>query len=342
MRHLLLHVLLLIAVATYAKPDYSQPQYWFEGTQRLQSSAINQHTVDVFYVLPTCVFAWEDDKGVRQYNADPLREDHRMAWQLSAELADSIFCSDANLFLPYYRQSTFGVPDAATSRRAGDMAKKDVLNAFKYYMKRLNNGRPFILAGFSQGARMVIELLRAMDDATYRQLVAAYVVGYGISASDTLLTDVPQRMKGRHKVQHIRLAQGADDTGVTICYNSVASPSAINEGLCGNTIACINPVSWTTSAAPATLLPAGGVPNADDGRFPYGTAVVAKDQQTSVTVSVDTVRHVLMVNGLDVPRYHLPALGDMFPLGNLHLQELFFYAPYLKENVNTRCRNYVK
>lgn len=51
------------------------------------------------------------------------------------------------------------------------IALQDIEHAFDYYLKHYNQGRPFILAGHSQGAKSVIELLKhKLNAANYRQL----------------------------------------------------------------------------------------------------------------------------------------------------------------------------
>lgn len=160
-------------------------------------------------------------------------------------------------------------------------------------------------------------------------MIAAYVVGYGITAQDTA------KQTG-HRFSHVRLAQDSTSCGVTINFNSVTTASAISGLLCDKNIGCINPVSWTTAPAPAILLGAGKKAGADDTRFPYATAVLAKESNTPVTVGVDTLNHVLIVRGVSPQRYFLPALQDYFPVGNLHLQELFFYGDFLRRNVLLR------
>lgn len=332
-RHLLLGLAMIFCcnnICAQQKNDeyWSDTSLWYQGDTRLSIAHIDTAQPDVFYLLPTCVFAWTDSTGTARYNADPRREDHREAWRLSAELADTIFATKANLFLPYYRQGTFGTPDAKTYNAAADMARTDALAAFDYYLKHINQGRPFILAGFSQGAKMVVQALKHMDDEAYQRLIAAYVIGYGITADDTI--------RGKNHLQHILLAQDSTARGVTVCFNSVTTPAAIAKGLCDGNIACINPVSWTTTSAPATLLKAGAVPAKDDARFPYGTAAAPATEGGEVTVSIDQQHKVLIVKGLDTKRYFLPALSTMFPEGNLHLQELFFYGDILRRNVLLR------
>ena len=310
--------------------NWADSTLWYDGGRRL--TTIDPNEPDVFYLLPTCLFAWNDSTGKMHYNADPKNASHRQAWKLSAELADTIFATKANFFLPYYRQSTFGTPDSITAASALNMAKRDATDAFDYYIKHINNGRPFILAGFSQGGNMVTEVLKHMNDKAYNRLIAAYVVGFSITAEDTMV-------QHGHKTSHIKLAKDAVSRGVTVNFNSVTAPEAISPVLGKGNIGCINPVSWTTTSTPAILLERGSTPKADDNRFPYGTAVVAKDSGCAVTVSVDALHKVLTVNGLDQARYTFKGLKDIFPEGNLHLQELFFYGDYLRENVLLRSRN---
>ena len=60
----------------------------------------------------------------------------------------------------------------------------------------------------------------------------------------------------------------------------------------------------------------------------------------SVTVTVDTLSHLLIVDGLDPEAYFLSSLAPMFPLGNYHLQELTLYQEHLRRNTALRVRNF--
>lgn len=307
--------------------DWGDPALWYQGAERM--ARVDPSQPDVFYFLPTCVTDWTDSLGTVHHNANPRDPQHVAAWDLSAQLADTIFATHANLFLPYYRQATFGGLQGSAAALAGRVAVNDAVQAFDYYLKHYNGGRPFILAGYSQGGLMVKEVLKHIPDSVYGRLVAAYVVGYGITAADTVT-------QPGNAMSHIRLATDSVSRGVTICFNSVTSASAISPLLCEGNVACINPVSWTVGSAPATLLSVGSTPAADDSRFPYATAVTPRSDSTPVTVSVDTVLHVLMVSGIDARHYMFDGLKNFFPEGNLHLQELFFYGPSLRHNVLLR------
>ncbi len=313
--------------ARYTSLNWADSSLWYEGETRLKKA--DALRPDVFYLLPTCVQAWTDEAGTQRFNADPKRAEHRRAWKLSAILADSIFASNANLYLPYYRQATFGALEGPQAAVPLQIAESDAIEAFDYYLKHFNHGRRFILAGYSQGANLVKAVLKHIDDNTYNRLIAAYVIGYGVTATDTM-------KQCGHSQSHIKLASDSASCGVTINFNSVTSADAISPLLCSGNIGCINPVSWSTSSKPAILFSAGSTPQDDDTRFPYGTSIVLKSKQTDVTVSVDQQHHVLIVSGIDPQRYTLEPLLSLFPKGNLHLQELFFYGDNIKHNVLLR------
>lgn len=282
-------------------PDYTDATAWYTApAERGEAFA------DVFYVAPTCVWDWTDTDGTLYHFGDIYRADQREALRPSLELAAEIFGTDCDVYAPYYRQITLDswIEGEDTVNRRFPYAMSDVRRAFDYYLAYLNNGRPFVLAGFSQGAKAVVELLKGMSVGAADKLVAAYVIGYRVTSDDLLQTDL------------IRAAGGADDVGVTICYNSVASPESMCAVL-SPSVLCINPLNWRTDSVPAVL-------------------------NDSVTVRVDTEHRVLLVEGFDSAAYYVPSLGSLFALGNYHLQELLFYRDALRENVSRRVAVFVQ
>ena len=279
-----------------AAPDYADSSMWY------MSAAETETGTDVFYVLPTCVRDWTDSSGRTSHFADVRNPAHIAALMPSNILADSIFGKYADFYSPYYRQITLD------SWESGEMAEarfpyamEDVFRAFDYYMEHLNAGRPFFIAGFSQGAKCVVELVKSLDDDEYRRLVAAYVVGYKVTDRDL-------------RNSNIRPANGASDTGVTVCYNSVESPECASEAIAASEI-CINPLNWTCGPEPAVV-------------------------QDTVSVAVDTAANILVVKGLDSEKYYHPSLGKLFVKGNYHLLELELYSEALMENVKVRAEAY--
>lgn len=273
---------------------YSDSQLWYGGINQSGDKAF-----DIFYILPTCVLDRTNSKGDTLHYANPLLKIDREAMRPSFELAKEIFGGNANFYAPYYRQL------ALQSWRSDSLINvrfpysfRDVKQAFSYYMKNANHGRPFILAGFSQGGKSVVELLKTLTDKQYSQLIAAYVIGYKVTTLDTL------------NYKQIRPAKSKDDTGVTICYNSVSTTDAVCPVLSPSAI-CINPISWSITSNPASL-------------------------NDTVTVRINKVHNVLIVAGYNPDRYYDKSLDFLFKKGNYHLHELLFYQNNLSENVKER------
>ena len=284
-----------------AVPDWSDAAAWYIS----QPSGDNAPAADIFYILPTCVWDWTTEDGQSCRYSDYTRTDHIEAFLPSVELAEDIFAQGRyGYYCPYYRQISLNVwmDGEAAVEELFPLSMEDVSAAFDYYLDNYNEGRPFVLAGFSQGGKAVVELVKHLPAPAYKRMVAAYAIGYRVS--DEELAQYPQ----------LRPAVDSTGTGTIICYNSVATPEAACAVLSPSDI-CINPVNWTTGATPAEL-------------------------NDSVTVTVDTDHHLLIVDGLDPEQYWLPSLAPMFSKGNFHLQELTLYQDHLRRNTALRVRNF--
>lgn len=299
-RTIILLVILLFGTSTQAQSQnanlqYSDPHLWYHDTNKAGDKSF-----DVFYLLPTCVWDRVDTtNGDTLHFANPKLAEDRVAMRPSFELAEQIFGEGANFYSPYYRQVALQswCSDSLVEARFPH-SFVDVKQAFEYYMANMNNHRPFVLAGFSQGAKCVVELLKTLTADQYQRLVTAYIIGYRVTASDTL------------NYKQIKPATGERDTGVAICYNSVATTDAVSAVL-SPSVACINPVNWTTSSVQASL-------------------------NDTVTIHVDKQHNVLVVNGFNPNTYYIQSLDFLFKKGNYHLQELSFYRKQLSENVKVR------
>ena len=284
-----------------AAPDWSDKAAWYISEPATAQEA------DIFYILPTCVWDWTAEDGQLCCYSDYSRTDHIEAFMPSVELAENIFAQGQyGFYCPYYRQITLNVwmDGEAAVEELFPLSMEDVRESFDYYLEHYNNGRPFVLAGFSQGGKAVVELVKHLPAEAYGRMAAAYAIGYRIS--DEELAQYPQLLP----------ATDSTGTGTIICYNSVACPEAAC-GVLSPSDVCINPVNWTTDATPAIL-------------------------NDSVTVTVDTVNHLLIVDGLDPEHYYSPSLASTFPLGNYHLQELTLYQEHLRRNTALRLYNFEK
>lgn len=299
-----------------AAPDYAQASAWFDGARN------DGAAYDVFYIVPTCVFDYPDSTGTPCHYMDTRNQQHRAAVGGPLRLARGLFAAEANFFAPYYRQITIESwmqSDSVIDARF-NLAYDDIETAFRYYLDHLNGGRPFILAGHSQGGKAVVELLkREMTDVLYRRLIAAYPLGYPVCDTDVSPYLVP--------------ATDADGTGVFVTFNSVSAPDRLPPLLSGSR-AAINPLNWRTDATPATAEDhLGTVFLADDGS-------IASLETHVISARIDEATRALVVSGVDPEAYYVPALAGLFPLGNYHVVELNFFYRNLQQNVRRRAAAY--
>lgn len=205
--------------------DYADPSFW------LSLPSIEKE-VDVFYVYPTVS---SNENGSMNITDDEERS-----------LANGIFDAQAsiyepygNVFAPYYRQMSTAVNAGpgmlATDTDEFKQGAADVEEAFEYYITTRNEGRPFIIAGHSQGTMALIELIknRFGDDVDLRdRLVAAYLIGYTVTDEDLDLAG-------------LKPAQTSDDVGVVVTYNTQSVTSTGGPMLMAGAH-CINPLNWKT------------------------------------------------------------------------------------------------
>ena len=268
------------------EPDYGDTAQWYISDRGAAA--------DVFYIVSTeC-----GDYGNCHY-ADTRNDSIRALLFGEMVGVDHLLAGELNYYSPYYRQVTMETytSDSLVDARM-PLAYGDVRKAFDYYLEHYNNGRPFILAGFSQGAMAVVDLLKSMDDSTYSRLVAAYVIGYKVTDTNA----------------HISPAQDSADLGVTICYNSVRDNSCAIPFLSDGNLMAINPVNWSTDAMPAMLV---------DPR--YGD---------TLTVTLDTTTLLLHIDGYHRDDYMLPLVGCE---GNYHCLEISLFCDCLRRNIALRA-----
>ena len=279
-----------------AAPDYSDDTMWIKEDADPDGTG-----ADVFYVVSTWEEDWTDAEGRTVQYADVWNPAHREHMGIEMNKVCSYMAPGNRFYAPYYRHATinaFLTKDEGIIDERTRLAMQDVCDAFDYFRQNRDHSRPLIIAGFSQGGMAVVELLKHMDEETYGQLAAAYVLGYKVTDDD--LESCP----------HIQPAEGADDVGVTICYNTVKDVKYVNPVISTTSIA-INPVNWVTDATPAVL-------------------------HDSITVTLSPEYHVLVVEGYDGAEYH--PYADFINVGDIHSCEPWLYSECLQENLNLRAQ----
>ena len=287
-------------------PNYDDASQWYISDRQSQA--------DVFYIISTETGDYTLD-GVPYYHADTYNDSLRAPLYSEMLGVDTLVSGRLNYYAPYYRQcslQSFGSDSLMAARYP--IALDDVRRAFKHYLSHYNQGRPFILAGFSQGAMIMLQLLQEMDEAAFQRLIAAYAIGVSIS-------------KDQLASPHIIPATGAADTGVTICYNSVRDARNAISRIGDNNVVAINPVNWRTDATPVTFM-----------TEPSPLLPVDQQQKDTLTVHLDQASHLLFVEGYTATDYLLPLFGME---GNYHTREIWLYRDQLRENMALRATTFL-
>ena len=300
-------------------PDYADSCMWYRSADTVGRRA------DVFYIAPTCVWSWPDERGDTCCYMNVRDASQRAAVDGSNRLAAALFGESCRFFSPYYRQNTmnvwFGPVTEIDARYAA--AHGDIVRAFEYYMEHFNEGRPFLLAGHSQGAKAVVELLKhTLTEEQYDRMVAAYVFGFSIDRSE--LSEYPL----------LKPAADSTDCGVVVCFNSVSDTGAVSP-LFRNNAVCINPLNWRTDTAYAP-------PSANAGSVFFRASGVSDTLVGRVGGRIDTVSRTLVIDGLDDEEYYIPSIGALFPKGNYHVQELNLYFLNIQRNIDRRIAAFGK
>ena len=307
---------------TTEQPDYSKEFCWVVKPQTTDKS------VDVFYVYPTIYL------GTNPKNMDisdlSLRENAKGLTVAQA----GVYSPHANLFAPFYRQQTAALQSMAAGNDGKDgyqdpvfqVGAEDIERAFDYYIKHLNPDRPFILAGHSQGTMALINLMckHFNDPDLQKRLVAAYLIGYSVTKDDL------------KKHPWMKLAQGENDTGVIITYNTEgadAGPSPVLLPGAG----VINPLNWRTDSTPAN-----SDANLEANFFNDSTGELIEKIPNFAGAHVDIQKGVLIVTNMKTPKSDKINLVHMgrWPKGVFHRYDYAFWFNNLKANVKKRITAY--
>jgi len=303
-------------------PDYSKSEHWAALPDRedaadftLEGVIDGQATadVDVFFVHPTTFLnssGWNAPMGYKP--ADNYVKNAVLPGQAS------VFNGSTRVFAPHYRQAQVYAFLALEEggKDAVALAYTDVATAFEYYLNNFNQGRPFILAGHSQGALHTRWLLERRISGTplRERLVAAYPVGYPIN-TDEILRSMPD----------IPVCQSATQTGCLVTWNTISDGYKALQPT--ENLVCVNPLTWANDNAPADFANNLGalsvvsqtlMPGISDGQCQNGMLYVS-EVRTEVYDS-------------------LPNMGK----GNRHLIDYALFWTNIRINVGARVEAFVR
>lgn len=300
----------------YLPVDYSSAENWayFETDTAGRD-------VDVFFICPT-VFGGSEDS----YNMELTDEETKDNFLGAINMEKGIYDADARFFAPYYRQASLDAYTLESGEREQYLQRgfADVKTAFEYYYENCNDGRPIILAGFSQGADMCIRLMKDSfkEEHMLGQLVACYAIGWRVTEEET--ETYPQ----------VKFAEGELDTGVIIAFNSEAE--FIDDSLMipkGTRTLAINPLNWRTDGTSA------GKERNLGACFTDYNGTIRREIPALTGAYIDDVRGALKVTDVSPEEY--PATLYLFQDGIYHLYDYQFFYRNLEQNVLARIDAYL-
>lgn len=297
--------------------DYSQNDRWLKLPDAIDKE------VDVFYLYPTC-WTKDDpsDPNICAIDNQSMLAGAAAAYNRQATAFEPV----GNVYAPYYRQAdgqyALSLPPDERDELIGGIPASNAEAAFDYYLKHYNHGRPFVLVGHSQGAQVLTMLLSGYlhdHPRVYKRMIAAYVIGYSVTTD--YLEENP----------HLRFAEGPDDTGVIVSYNTLAPNVDLDDApfLLPGAVA-INPITWTLDETLATTAEGLGsyMPDAN-GIFhqvpQYADARV--DTSIGVVVCSTAVDSELLLG---------------FGPGVYHSYDIPFYYFNLRDNAANRTAKYLE
>lgn len=219
--------------------NYANSESWFrndyDNPDRKDAKA------DVLYFNGTAVFKADQENGVGD-----IDEAMTNAFQMLYDNGVKLFDAETRMYIPYYRQisSEYAIScvkhnDLLKLMRSTEV-RDDIFAALDYYFENYSDGRPFVIAGQSQGGAAVQIALEdyfgMKEHRPYLEnMVAAYSVAYGVDKNwlDSL--------------DYLKFAEGALDTGVVISWNTEGpGDKDVNFLLADNQAdtLVINPINW--------------------------------------------------------------------------------------------------
>lgn len=308
------------STATQIQEPYAVASNW------LALPVQGDQPVDVFYLYPTVYVRM--DASAPQYSdrsIEALKQSAAMAYQLQA----TAFAPVANIYAPYYSQcdaaSVLSLPFEERDALLEQAPLQDAVAAFDYYITHYNQGRPFVLAGHSQGSdvlRLLLARYMPSHPEVYARMVAAYCIG----------TSITEAFLAEHPFLHV--AKQADDTQVIVSYNTEAPGVEQPNPIVSRDALVINPITWTQSDEPAAAERNLGslVPSPDGSlNLVQGFADAAVDLDRAVVVC-STVEGKLPVL----------ASSAHFPKGVYHSFDYALYYANLTENLQVRTAAYLR
>lgn len=316
---LILSILLIIVSDFIFATDYSKQKNWAalpdmtdnadwtpQGLKEEQAAA----QVDVFFIHPTTdVTGFKGNANIDNNFINQQTDNYSIKYQAS------VFNGSCKVYAPRYRQAAlhnFFTKNSDRSQQAFDVAYEDVKEAFEYYLKNYNHGRPIIIAGHSQGSKHAQRLLQEFFDGTplQKQLVEAYIIGYPTH---------------ENQFQFLKVSEHPEDFGGYISYCTFGQDSKILDIVPDyNGAVSVNPLNWST-----------------DNVFVSGKENLGSLSKKSGEIISN---YFGAKNGNGILEIQKPPEGGFIPMvmKNYHLFDYSLFYINIRENVALRIKNFLK
>ncbi|MBI4860482.1 MAG: DUF3089 domain-containing protein [Candidatus Riflebacteria bacterium] len=327
-----------------ASPNYASAESWAALWPRTDEADVAPPNsvypeaqgaagIDVFFVHPTCYAkpdSWNgpiDDPDVR----------HSVSG-IMMYLA-SVYNAGARVYAPRYRQfGLYAVLEKQTisGLLAIDLAYSDVRRAFDHYINHYNQGRPFILAGHSQGSIHGSRLLqeKIMGTPLQSRLVAAYLIGMTIPSSlpgiqpSTSPTDLGKVINWNSFTTEGSTTFLTEDVPIWVgdAYRKAKGVASVQ----------VNPRSWRLNGGKVAALD-------NPGTLPASASSTLPACVPGVT-SADASGKVLIVDKPAIPGFagdgpSMPLLNA--DLGDFHNYDYQLFYESIRKNVLDRARAFL-
>ena len=302
-------------------PDYSKAECWYQIPEIAKD-------IDTFFVYPTDYMAAnEGDPDFAPLDNPEMLEGVEFDHKAMA----SAYENSTNLFMPYYRQAGFRYA-SESGKKTGDPRTAfattpydDVTAALNYYFENYNNGRPFIIAGHSQGSGIIsLVLMKYFKEHPeyYERMVAAYLIGFSIT-KDYLEAN-----------PHLKFATGESDTGVIISWNTEGPKNVegnVSNGVVLPNAISINPLNWKLDE---TYAPASEN---------LGSLVLNEETNELVIADIGADAKVVLSRGVILTNADSEPMVegvDFFGPQSFHNGDYTFFYNNIKDNVAKRVAAY--
>lgn len=316
----LILILSLVVVSSCSNNDNNDENKYSLDSNWAYLDKDSEKDADCFFIAPLVYYG---DK----YNMPLDDEEVKKDFIGSINMEKGIYDDNCRFFAPYYSQISKKSYDLDVVKRETYLQKayEDVKEAFLYYLKNYNNGRPIVLAGFSQGADMTYRLLKDVfsDENINKLLVASYSLGWAITHEDIDMNP------------HMKFASGETDTGCIISFDceavDITKSFVIPEDV---KALSINPLNWKTTSEKASK------------ELNKGYVLVSRSDSEKINNEIDKLcgcyidnqRGALKIT--DIRPQDYPPKMEYLSEGEYHVYDYMFFYRNLEENVLKRIESY--